>query len=288
MTWLSDTTQLVAPNWLSSDYRGHGIRGADVPSAGTDGGSPVLDDLLFPADSDTELRWNITTLPIDGTLQVFEDLTYIYTPPGGATNIARFFDYSLLAFSTPQYTDREIIVLGIGDYTQVSRDQGLSYSVLAAAQRDQLLAYTVSSAVQTDRSLAWQVLSAGQVLSDQPMSWLVRSAVQADAPLAYVVRSTTQADRSLAWQVLSAGQVLSDQPMSWLVRSAAIADRDLAWAVGAVTSVINDAMLAWTTRASVERDRTLSWVVTTTDVPVRVTLSVRFTQIPTFITRVAR
>lgn len=244
MTWLSDTSQLVAPKWLSSAYRGHGIRGADVPTGGTDGGSPVVGDLLFPADSDTELRWNITTLPIDGTLQVFEDLTYIYTPPGGATNIARFFDYSLLAFSTPQYTDREIIVLGIGDYTQVSRDQGLSYSVLAAAQRDQLLAYTVSSAVQTDRSLAWQVLSAGQVLSDQPMSWLVRSA--------------------------------------------AIADRDLAWAVGAVTSVINDAMLAWTTRASVERDRTLSWVVTTTDVPVRVTLSVRFTQIPTFITRVAR
>jgi hypothetical protein len=288
MTWLSDTTQLVAPNWLSSDYRGHGIRGADVPSAGTDGGSPVLGDILFPADSDTELRWDITTLPIDGTLQVFEDLTYIYTPPGGATNIARFFDYSLLAFSTPQYTDREIIVLGIGDYTQVSRDQGLSYSVLAAAQRDQPLDYTVRSAAQADRSLAWQVLSNTQVLSDAPLAWLVRSAVQADAPLAYAVRSTAQADRSLAWTILSAGQVLSDQPMSWLVRSAAIADRDLAWAVGAVTSVVNDAMLAWTTRASVERDRSLSWVVTTTDVPVRVTLSVRFTQIPTFVTRVAR
>lgn len=302
MTWLSDTTSLVAPNWLSSDYRGHGVRGGDVPADGSHGGSPVRDDLAFPTDIDIELRWDIVLAPIDGTLQVFEDLTYIWTPPPGTVNAARTLRYTLKGYSDPLYTDNEVILLGTGDYTQVSSDRSLSWSTRVAAQSDATLTWALRNAVQADRSLSWAITSTGQVVSDQSLAWALRSGVQTDRALSWTLRSPVQRDASIAWSVLNAGQVISDQSLTWVLRSAVqrdslqswlayqsvIANRDLAWAISTVESVTSDAMLAWTMRASVTRDRSLSWMVGASAVPPVIRLKVTFTKIPTFVTRSVR
>lgn len=91
MTWLCDTTELVPGGWLSSLYAGHGVRGADVPSTGTDGPSALYPCLTLPADNDVEVRGFITRWPTLGTLDIAEDGSFIYV---GATD---YFEFRLFA-----------------------------------------------------------------------------------------------------------------------------------------------------------------------------------------------
>jgi hypothetical protein len=79
MSWLCDTTELVPDGWLSSLYPGHGVRGAAVPSTGTDGPSPLFPCLTLPADADVEVRGYVTRRPLGGTLELAEDLSFVYT-----------------------------------------------------------------------------------------------------------------------------------------------------------------------------------------------------------------
>lgn len=74
MTWLSDTTPLVADGWLSSAYAGHGIRGADVPSSGANGPAILYPGLVLPDEADDQFRALILTRPatLPG-LVIFED-----------------------------------------------------------------------------------------------------------------------------------------------------------------------------------------------------------------------
>lgn len=90
------------------------------------------------------------------------------------------------------------------------------------------------------------------------------------------------------WSYGARSAVQADQPLTWITRSAVQADLALAWETGGLTSVYSDSPIAWITRSAVVRDRTLSWSVLTTGVPPRVKLSVRYTRIPTFTTRVVR
>lgn len=99
MTWLCDTTELVPTGWLSSLYPGHGVRGADVPSTGTDGPSALYPCLSLPADADVEVRGFITRRPTMGTLDVAEDGSFVYV---GASD---YFEFRLHAGGPASTTD---------------------------------------------------------------------------------------------------------------------------------------------------------------------------------------
>lgn len=83
-TWLTDRLQLLADQWLTSAYNGHGILGADVPSTGVDGPPAGYADLELPADAAAEVRWAIRRWPTAGTLTFREESSFFFTgaPPG--------------------------------------------------------------------------------------------------------------------------------------------------------------------------------------------------------------
>lgn len=78
MTILADTDDFLSGAILATAYDGFGIRFADVPTTGTHGASVFANDGTSPADDDVELRWEIETPPITGTLTPQEDGSFIW------------------------------------------------------------------------------------------------------------------------------------------------------------------------------------------------------------------
>jgi hypothetical protein len=66
MSWLSDSTSIVAGAWVSSAYAGHGILGAYVPVTGTHGASII--SAAVTVDPAKEYRLFAVTIPAGFTL----------------------------------------------------------------------------------------------------------------------------------------------------------------------------------------------------------------------------
>lgn len=62
-------------------YSGFGILGADIPTTGDNGGSPVLNDGVT---STSEYHWRVETAPSDGDLTIYPDLSFIWDGTGVA------------------------------------------------------------------------------------------------------------------------------------------------------------------------------------------------------------
>lgn len=110
MTWLSPASEVVT-GWLSSGYAGHGILGADIPSTGDNGGSPVLNDSISPS---AEYRWTVETPPASGTLNVFEDCSFEYD---NATAGTYNFVYRLYEDGVSQGTATVTLQIGAAETT---------------------------------------------------------------------------------------------------------------------------------------------------------------------------
>ncbi|PKM17399.1 MAG: hypothetical protein CVV11_19770 [Gammaproteobacteria bacterium HGW-Gammaproteobacteria-15] len=78
MSWL--TGELHANGWTASRYPGFGILAEDAPSTGESG--PALG--YRPEWFGKQVRVEVVTQPIHGTLQPFEDTSFIYTGNGTA------------------------------------------------------------------------------------------------------------------------------------------------------------------------------------------------------------
>ncbi len=89
--WLCDSSELISGAWLTSGYAGHGILGADIPSAGVDGPSALYGAVSLPADSAVEIRGLMTRWPVNGTLLIGEDGAFSYT------GTSDFFEFRLYA-----------------------------------------------------------------------------------------------------------------------------------------------------------------------------------------------
>ena len=87
MTWLvSSNRQSFTgnPGWLVSAYAGGGIRGADVPSTGTNGPSIFFNDVTLPAENNDEFAWRIVSGPSNGgTFIPYEDGSFYFLGPAG-------------------------------------------------------------------------------------------------------------------------------------------------------------------------------------------------------------
>lgn len=76
MSWVSNPDSALFGGWLTSAYPGLGILGADIPTTGDNGGSPVLNDGISPS---SEYRWALVTPPAAGTITLYEDLTFEFS-----------------------------------------------------------------------------------------------------------------------------------------------------------------------------------------------------------------
>lgn len=103
-TLVVDSTSLINGKTLVGDV-GHGIYGYLVPENGTDGPSPVRNDLTFPADNYVEVRWQILTRPSSGTFFSYEDCSFEFTAPSDGEYT---FTYRLFKDGVP-----------VGDYTVI-------------------------------------------------------------------------------------------------------------------------------------------------------------------------
>jgi hypothetical protein len=174
MSWLCDTSELVADGWLASVYAGHGVRGADVPSTGTDGPSALYPCLTLPADADVEVRGYITRWPELGVLEIAEDGGFIYV---GATD---YFEFRLHADGVASTED---IGFGAG-IVRVSLGVGLASgfgdgAVLAGVVAAGPLSGSAAGAFGAGAAL-------GQVVASGSLTGAVVSAFGAGAVLAPV------------------------------------------------------------------------------------------------------
>lgn len=82
MTFLVSSSPLISGAFAVRAYPGFGILGADIPTEGDNGASPVANDIGIVADG--EYYWRRETSPSDGTLTLYPDLTFEFDAPNGA------------------------------------------------------------------------------------------------------------------------------------------------------------------------------------------------------------
>lgn len=138
-----DTAPLLAGACVVSLYAGHGVRGDQVPSTGTHGPSPIYNDLALPGDAAKEYRWAIVTPPASGSLVIYEDGSYAYTPPGGTVDLTASYTYRLWQDGTDLGTATESIVIGAGSGIALSPAALTTPSTLSPAS----ITYTPPGAV---------------------------------------------------------------------------------------------------------------------------------------------
>ncbi|MBV2206652.1 MAG: hypothetical protein KUL87_14620 [Pseudomonas sp.] len=113
MSWASNPDSALSGGWLTSAYPGMGILGSDIPTAGDNGGSPVLNDGI---SAGKEYRWALVTPPASGTITLYEDLTFEFS---GASDGIHSATYRLWEDGVDQGT--ATITLQVGQsYTTIS------------------------------------------------------------------------------------------------------------------------------------------------------------------------
>ena len=76
MTFLVASSSPLAGKFVVKKYAGWGILGADIPTTGDNGGSPVLND---SPQAGSEYHWRLETAPSSGTVTIYPDLTFTHT-----------------------------------------------------------------------------------------------------------------------------------------------------------------------------------------------------------------
>lgn len=83
-----DSEDLI-PGCVVLGNRGLGVLGSAVPTTGPDGPPPLFNDLVLPADANSEVRGVIESWPTDGTLIVSEDSSFsLIGAPDGRYDIS--------------------------------------------------------------------------------------------------------------------------------------------------------------------------------------------------------
>ena len=89
MTHTVSSASPVSGSHTVKQYAGFGILGADIPTTGDNGGSPILNDGIL---SDSEYYWEVETAPGSGSLVIYQDMTFEHS---GATDGAWPWVYRL-------------------------------------------------------------------------------------------------------------------------------------------------------------------------------------------------
>lgn len=82
MTHTVSNAAPVSGSHTVKQYAGFGIRGADIPTTGDSGGSPVLNDGIL---STSEYYWEVETPPSSGTVTIYPDMTFEHSGASDGT-----------------------------------------------------------------------------------------------------------------------------------------------------------------------------------------------------------
>ncbi len=93
MSHVVSSSAPIASAHTVKQYAGFGILGADIPTTGDNGGSPVLNDSINPTG---EYHWRAETPPSAGVLTIYPDLTFEWdgtgVPDGSYPWVYRLFE----------------------------------------------------------------------------------------------------------------------------------------------------------------------------------------------------
>lgn len=82
MSHLVSSSPPIASAHTVKRYAGFGILGADIPTGGTSGVSPVINDSPLAG---SEYHWRLETAPASGTVTIYPDLTFAHTGAADGT-----------------------------------------------------------------------------------------------------------------------------------------------------------------------------------------------------------
>lgn len=126
-------------------YAGFGIRGADIPTTGDNGGSPVLNDGILPG---SEYYWRVETPPGSGTLTIFPDLSFELD---GAADGDWTWQYRLFEDGTDEGVATVSVHVGGHDVT-IASSQQVNQASPASVRQTHLI--SVSDSQQGNQSSA--------------------------------------------------------------------------------------------------------------------------------------
>lgn len=111
LSYRFDSAEWVAGGYHFGD-RGLGVRGADIPADGTDGGSIMANDVQ-PGDEDKEFRARLSRWPTLGSFALDEDGSFTYE---GAADYAEYFlDVDGQQVDGPNADDSTTVTFGGSD-----------------------------------------------------------------------------------------------------------------------------------------------------------------------------
>ena len=165
MSLLADTAQVVSGALVARIYPGLGVRGADVPSTGTNGPALLYNDLVLPAENDDEFIAFLLTSP-PGTFTLYENSSFEYSGSGGSgtyRGLKNGVTYGDIAFT-----------MATGVVAPLISVQPQSTSVTDGA----MAAFSVTAAGTAPLSYQWR--SGGAPISGATSASYSRPAVLAD------------------------------------------------------------------------------------------------------------
>lgn len=130
MSHLVSTVQPIASSHTVKQYAGFGIIGANIPTTGDNGGSPVLNDGIV---STAEYHWRVVTQPDSGTLTIYPDLSYVLS---GASDGVHSWGYRLFENGVDQGTATVVESFGtIGHMIGVANSQQVNQASSGAIKQ---------------------------------------------------------------------------------------------------------------------------------------------------------
>jgi hypothetical protein len=280
VTFRVDILSLISGKTVVSLYDGFGVRG-DAIAAGGGGINPsfVYASLSLPADAAKEYRFEITSWPSSGTVEVAEDLTLVYTPGADGTYylVGDLWEYdpavpivTNLGALTVEFVVGDIfvdIVQGFTVYNSVTVDVSGSFAVYTSVTVDVSGSFAAQNAVTVDAVQGFAVQNA--VTVDAVQGFAVQNAVNVDVTQGFAVYTSVTVDVSGSFAVLSA--VAVDVAQDFAVYTSVTAD------VSGSFAVLNAVTLDAAQDFDIDATGSVS-VDLAQDFAVRATLSVDCTQ----------
>lgn len=142
------TSALISGAMLIGDA-GHGVLGSEIPSTGDDGPGYLYNDLVLPADANKEVRGQITTAPLHGTLIAYEDSSFLYTPNTDYVGTDSFA-YQLYVDGVATGSPTTVTLTIVGNTHYITAGEALQSNAASPVVIKQSHAVTTVSVTQTN------------------------------------------------------------------------------------------------------------------------------------------
>lgn len=230
MTFLVAASSPISGKFVVKKYAGRGILGADIPTTGDNGGSPVLNDGINPT---SEYYWRVETAPSAGVLTIYPDLTFE-------------FDATVVSDGSYPWVYR-LFEDGTDDGTATVNQTVVSPSVVYS---DATSGYLIKNSINADLAAAFNLL--GLVQASGSASYLLRGIAAGNDIESYLIRSSALADQAAAYLLRNA--VTVDTAANFSVCGAVAAESSIAYGIDNIGSVASINFTNYAVRVSVQAD----------------------------------